>query len=98
VVEVGDTSMLIIAIMILVMSLITIVMAYLAVIEKNVLYSVIYLSFLSICYSILYYTLTAPDVVLAYIPISTILLPLIILTILAKTSKKKVVEHECRKD
>jgi uncharacterized MnhB-related membrane protein len=98
VVEVGSKSMLIVAIVVLVISLISIAMAYLAVTEKNVLYSVIYLSFLSICYSILYYIFMAPDVVLAYIPISAVLLPLITLSVSAKTSKKKVIEHEHRKD
>lgn len=81
--------MLILAITILVMSLISVAMVFLAVTEKRVLYSAVYLSLLSVCYSIMYYALMAPDVVIAYIPISTILLPLLILSVIAKTTKKR---------
>lgn len=82
------------AVVVIAMSIASIAMTYLAVVERRALYSIIYLSILSACYSIMYYTLMAPDVVLAYIPISTIFLPLLLLSILAKTTKKRVIHHE----
>lgn len=86
--------MIILAVVLLVVSLISSTMALLAVVERRVLYSIIYLSLLSICYSIIYYVLMAPDVVLAYIPISTIFLPLLMLSIVAKTTKRRALHHE----
>ncbi|MEL9940811.1 MAG: DUF4040 domain-containing protein [Ignisphaera sp.] len=85
--------MIILFTLILIASLLSTVMAYLAVIEKRILYSVIYLSFLSVCYSLIYFALMAPDVVLTYIPIATILQPFIILSVIAKTSRKRFSNH-----
>ncbi|MEM0001864.1 MAG: hydrogenase subunit MbhD domain-containing protein [Desulfurococcaceae archaeon] len=76
--------MLIVALAAVIVSLTSIVVAYMAVMEKRLVHSIIYLSTLSVCYSILYYVLMAPDVVLAYIPISTTILPLLLLSVAAK--------------
>lgn len=74
-------------IVIFVASFLSVVVSYLAIVERDMLVSVIYIALLGILYSLMYYTLMAPDVVLAYIPISSILLPIMVIVVLKKTKR-----------
>ncbi|MEM1645542.1 MAG: hydrogenase subunit MbhD domain-containing protein [Ignisphaera sp.] len=72
---------------ILVASTLSIIVAYLTIVEKDLLLATIYIAFIGVLYTLIYYTLMAPDVVLAYIPVSSILLPLMIIIVLKKTKR-----------
>lgn len=72
---------------VLIASFFSVVAAYLTVAEKDLLTAVVYLSLLGICYTLIYYVLMAPDVALAYIPVSTVLLPVVLIIALKKTRR-----------
>uniref|UniRef100_A0A7J3I6U8 DUF4040 domain-containing protein n=1 Tax=Ignisphaera aggregans TaxID=334771 RepID=A0A7J3I6U8_9CREN len=56
-------------------------------VEKDLLIATIYIAFIGVLYTLIYYILMAPDVVLAYMPVSSILLPLMIVIVLKKTKR-----------
>ncbi|MEM0490404.1 MAG: DUF4040 domain-containing protein [Ignisphaera sp.] len=72
---------------VLIASFFSVVAAYLTVVEKDLLTAVVYLSLLGVCYTIIYYVLMAPDIALAYIPISTVILPVVLIIVLRKTKR-----------
>lgn len=74
-------------IIVLAASFLSVVVTYLAVMERDLLISVIYIALLGVFYSLMYYVLMAPDVITAYIPISSILLPIISIVVLKKTKR-----------
>lgn len=75
----------IIFIVVLVASALSIISSYLAVTERDLLVSSIYLGLFGVFYALIYYVFLAPDVVLAYIPISTTILPSLLIITLRKT-------------
>lgn len=79
--------MLIPIIIILVSSMLSIIMSYLTIVERDLLIATIYIAFIGVLYTLIYYILMAPDVVLAYIPVSSILLPLMVIIVLKKTKR-----------
>ncbi|MEM1541199.1 MAG: DUF4040 domain-containing protein [Ignisphaera sp.] len=72
---------------VLIASFFSVVAAYLTVVEKDLLTAVVYLSLLGVCYTIIYYVLMAPDIALVYIPISTVILPVVLIIVLRKTKR-----------
>lgn len=80
-------SLYIIALILLASSATSVIASYLAITEKKLLNSILYLSLLSTSYTLIYYILMAPDVTLAYIPISMIILPLLLFTTMTKTTE-----------
>ena len=79
--------MILVAIVVLIASFFSVVTAYLAVTERDLLTAAVYMSLLGISYTLIYYVLMAPDIALAYIPVSTALLPIMIVTVLKKTKR-----------
>ncbi|MEM1526653.1 MAG: hydrogenase subunit MbhD domain-containing protein [Ignisphaera sp.] len=79
--------MLIPIVVILVASMVSIIISYLTIVEKDLLIATIYIAFIGVLYTLIYYILMAPDVVLAYIPVSSILLPLMVIIVLKKTKR-----------
>ncbi|MEM1604020.1 MAG: hydrogenase subunit MbhD domain-containing protein [Zestosphaera sp.] len=79
--------MLIPILIVLIASMLSVIMAYLTVIEKDLLLATIYIAFIGILYTLIYYILLAADVVLAYIPVSSILLPIIVIIVLKKSKR-----------
>ncbi|MEM0086274.1 MAG: hydrogenase subunit MbhD domain-containing protein [Zestosphaera sp.] len=79
--------MLIPILIVLIASMLSVIMAYLTVIEKDLLLATIYIAFIGILYTLIYYILLAADVVLAYIPVSSILLPIIVIVVLKKSKR-----------
>ncbi|MEM0065938.1 MAG: hydrogenase subunit MbhD domain-containing protein [Sulfolobales archaeon] len=79
--------MLIPIVVVLVASTLSIILAYLTMVEKDLLIATIYIAFIGVLYTLIYYILMAPDVVLAYMPVSSILLPLMIVIVLKKTKR-----------
>ncbi|MEM2287983.1 MAG: hydrogenase subunit MbhD domain-containing protein, partial [Sulfolobales archaeon] len=65
--------MLIPIVVVLVASTLSIILAYLTMVEKDLLIATIYIAFIGVLYTLIYYILMAPDVVLAYMPVSSIL-------------------------
>lgn len=74
-------------IVIFIAAFLSIVVTYLAIVEKDMLIAIVYLALLSIFYSLMYYALMAPDVVIAYIPISSVLFPIIMIIVIKKTKR-----------
>jgi len=74
-------------VVVLVASTLSIILAYLTMVEKDLLIATIYIAFIGVLYTLIYYILMAPDVVLAYMPVSSILLPLMIVIVLKKTKR-----------
>lgn len=79
--------MILVAMVILIASFFSVVTAYLAVMERDLMTAAVYMSLLGISYTLIYYVLMAPDIALAYIPVSTALLPIMIVTVLKKTKR-----------
>lgn len=79
--------MILIIVVILIASFLSVVMTYLTITEKDLLVATVYMSLIGISYTLIYCVLMAPDIALAYVPISTALLPVIIITILKKTKR-----------
>lgn len=80
--------MLIVFVIILIASALSVVTACLAVIEKDLVNSSIYLGLFGVFYSLIYYVFLAPDVLLAYIPISTTIIPALLIITLRKTRSR----------
>lgn len=74
-------------IVIFIASFLSVIVSYLAVTEKDMFLSAIYIALLGVFYSLMYYILMAPDVMLAYIPISSTLLPIMIIIVLKRTRR-----------
>ncbi len=74
-------------IVVLVFSFFSIIATYLAVVEKDLLNSAIFMALQGVCYTLIYYVLLAPDVSLAYIPVSSGLLPILLLVVLRKLER-----------
>lgn len=74
-------------IVIFIAAFLSIVVTYLAIVEKDMLIAIVYLALLGIFYSLMYYALMAPDVVIAYIPISSVLFPIIMIIVIKKTKR-----------
>ncbi|MEM4717472.1 MAG: hydrogenase subunit MbhD domain-containing protein [Desulfurococcaceae archaeon] len=81
--------MIYIVIVVLVASILSTISAYLVIAEKEHITSCILLALLGVLYSLIYYALMAPDIVLAYIPISSIIIPSLFITILTKQKEEK---------
>lgn len=79
--------MILVLLVVLIASFFSVVAAYLAVAERDLLTASVYLSLLGVCYTLIYYTLMAPDVALAYIPVSTVLFPVMLIIVLKKTKR-----------
>ncbi|MCS7128766.1 MAG: DUF4040 domain-containing protein [Sulfolobales archaeon] len=74
-------------IVVLAASFISVIAAYMAVAEKDLLTATVYMALLGVFYTLIYYVLMAPDVALAYIPVSSALLPLTLIVVLKKTER-----------
>jgi len=67
--------------------LLSIVAVYLAITERDLVKAVIYSAAQSTLYSILFYLLMAPDLLLTYIPVSVGLYPALLLILIKKTER-----------
>ncbi|MEM0000354.1 MAG: hydrogenase subunit MbhD domain-containing protein [Desulfurococcaceae archaeon] len=76
-------------IVVLVASALSVITAYLIVAEDDLLVSCVYLALFGVFYALIYYAFMAPDVVLAYIPISSIIVPAMFFTVLSKLGKRQ---------
>lgn len=72
---------------ILIASFVSVVSTYLAIAERDLLTSVLFTSLTGISYTLIYYVLMAPDVVLAYIPVSSVLLPALLFLVIRSTKR-----------
>jgi len=63
------------------------VAVYLAIIEKDLIKAVLYSAIQSTFYTLIFYLLMVPDIVLVYIPVSVGLLPAIIIVAIKKTER-----------
>jgi len=73
--------------MLLVASLLGFFFAYMAITEKDLLKAVAYSAGQSVAYSILYYILMAPDIVLAYIAVSVGIYSALLIFVISKTKR-----------
>jgi uncharacterized MnhB-related membrane protein len=70
-----------------VVSLLSVVAVYLAIVEKDLIKAVIYSSLQSGFYAVLYYLLMAPDIVLVYLPVAVGLIPGVLIVLISKTER-----------
>lgn len=75
-------------VIVLIASALSVITAYLIIAEKDLLVSCIYLTLFGVFYALIYYALMAPDIVLAYIPISSIIVPALFFAILGKLKEQ----------
>lgn len=68
-------------------SLLSVIAAYMAVKERDLIKAVVYSALQSGFYAILYYLLAAPDISLVYIPVAVGLIPGVLLVLIAKTER-----------
>jgi len=68
-------------------SLISIIMVYLAVIERDLVKAAIYSAMQSTMYAVLFYLLMAPDLFLTYVPVSVGIYTALILILIKKTER-----------
>jgi uncharacterized MnhB-related membrane protein len=68
-------------------SLLSVVAAYLAIVEKDLIKAVIYGALQSGFYAVLYYLLMAPDIVLVYLPVAVGLIPGVLIVLISKTER-----------
>lgn len=68
-------------------SLLSVISAYMAVKERDLIKAVVYSALQSGFYAILYYLLAAPDISLVYIPVAVGLVPGVLLVLIAKTER-----------
>ncbi|MCC6033908.1 MAG: DUF4040 domain-containing protein [Desulfurococcaceae archaeon] len=80
----GETG---IYILMAVVSLISTLAVYMAVVEKDLVKAVIYSALQSGLYTILYFLLLAPDIGLVYIPVAVGLIPGVLLILISKTER-----------
>lgn len=83
-----NTELIFVFIVILIASILSVAMAYLTITERDMLTASIYLALLGVFYALIFYVLMAPDVVLAYVPVSSIILPALMILILGKVKKR----------
>lgn len=76
-------------VIVLITSALSVITAYLVVSESDLLVSCIYLALFGVFYALIYYAFMAPDIVLAYIPISSIIVPALFFTILSKLKEQR---------
>jgi len=62
---------------------------YLAMIERDLVKAVIYSAIQSTLYSLLFYLLMAPDIVLVYLPVSVGLIPGVFLLLISRTERRE---------
>ncbi len=65
----------------------SVIAAYLAVRERDLVRAVVYSAIQSAMYALIYYVLMAPDIVLVYIPVSVGLIPAVLLFVIKKTER-----------
>jgi uncharacterized MnhB-related membrane protein len=70
-----------------VVSLLSVVAVYLAIVEKDLIKAVIYSALQSGFYAVLYYLLMAPDIVLVYLPVAVGLIPGVLIVLISKTER-----------
>jgi uncharacterized MnhB-related membrane protein len=80
----GETG---VYILMAVVSLISTLAVYMAVVEKDLIKAVIYSALQSGLYTILYFLLLAPDIGLVYIPVAVGLIPGVLLILISKTER-----------
>jgi uncharacterized MnhB-related membrane protein len=80
----GETG---VYILMAVVSLISTLAVYMAVVEKDLVKAVIYSALQSGLYTILYFLLLAPDIGLVYIPVAVGLIPGVLLILISKTER-----------
>jgi len=68
-------------------SLVSIIMVYLAVIERDLVKAAIYSAMQSTMYAVLFYLLMAPDLFLTYVPVSVGIYTALILILIKKTER-----------
>lgn len=82
--------MIYIIIVVLAASILSVISAYLAISEKDPIVACIFLALLGVLYALVYYSLMAPDIVLAYIPISSIIIPALLIIVITKLRVKEI--------
>lgn len=82
--------MIYIIIVVLAASILSVISAYLAISEKDPIVACIFLALLGVLYALVYYSLMAPDIVLAYIPISSIIIPALLVIVITKLRVKEI--------
>lgn len=70
-----------------VVSLLSVVAVYLAMVERDLIKAVIYSALQSGFYAVLYYLLMAPDIVLVYLPVAVGLIPGVLIVLISKTER-----------
>jgi uncharacterized MnhB-related membrane protein len=70
-----------------VVSLLSVVAVYLAIVERDLIKAVIYSALQSGFYAVLYYLLMAPDIVLVYLPVAVGLIPGVLIVLISKTER-----------
>jgi len=68
-------------------SILSVVAVYLAIMERDLVRAVLYSAIQSGLYTILYYFLMAPDIVLVYLPVAVGLIPGVLLILISKTER-----------
>lgn len=69
------------------LSVLSVISAYMAIREKDLVRAVVYSALQSGYYAILYYLLAAPDIALVYIPVAVGLIPGVLLVLISKTER-----------
>ncbi|HHC18876.1 MAG TPA: DUF4040 domain-containing protein [Euryarchaeota archaeon] len=72
-------------------ALLGLVFAYFAIVEEDLLKAVIYSAGQAVAYSIVFYILMAPDVLLAYIAIAVGIYTALLVFVISKTERKEVI-------
>lgn len=72
------------ALVVLIAAALSVIASYLAISEKDPVTTCIYLALFGVFYALVYYVLMAPDVVLAYIPISSTIVPALLVVTVRK--------------
>jgi len=68
-------------------SIASVVSAFLAVRERDMVKAIVYSAIQSAMYALLFYVLMAPDIVLVYIPVSVGITPAVLLFVTKKTER-----------
>lgn len=68
-------------------SFLSVIAAYMAVKERDLVRAVVYSALQSGFYAILYYLMAAPDISLVYIPVAVGLIPAVLLVLISKTER-----------
>ena len=70
-------------------ALVSVVAAYLAIVERNLVRAVVFSAIQSTMYAFILYVLMAPDILLVYLPVSVGILPAVFLILIQKTEKEE---------